>query len=181
MQKAIDIKLISKKNIFLLMAISLLFFITACSASDTDKTKDNNHMAELKVFKSPTCGCCSKWMDHMNASGFSTTSNDSQTLSLIKDKYGVPKNHRSCHTGVTEDGFVFEGHIPAKYIEQFLNQKPEGQLGLVVPGMPVGSPGMEYQDKFNPYTIMAFDKDGALTPFTEVLSYEQQFGSTANE
>ena len=181
MNKNIDTKLISKKSIFLLMKLSAVFFITACSASDSEKATDNNQLAELKVYKSPTCSCCSKWIDHMNASGFSTTTKDSQTLSLIKDKYAVPQNYRSCHTGVTEDGFVFEGHIPAKYIEQFLNQKPEGQLGLVVPGMPVGSPGMEYKDQFNPYTIMAFNKNGVLYPFAEILTYEQQFETTSNQ
>lgn len=181
MQKAIDTKLISNKSVLLLIAFSVVFFISGCNASESDKTNDTHHTAEIKVFKSLTCECCSKWIDHMNASGFSTTKHDSQTLSLIKDKYSVPKNHRSCHTGVSEDGFVFEGHIPAKYIEQFLTQKPEGQLGLVVPGMPVGSPGMEFQDKFSPYTIMAFDKAGVLTPFAEVLSYDEQFTSGSKQ
>lgn len=180
MLQAINKNMGSIKSIFLLIAFSVVF-ISGCNASETDQPVNSPYIAELKVFKSPTCGCCSKWIDHMNVSGFLAIPENSQSLSMIKDTHGIPKNHRSCHTGVTEDGYVFEGHIPAKYIKQFMNQKPEGQVGLVVPGMPVGSPGMEYQDKFNPYTIMSFNKEGDLQPYVEVLTFDQQFESLAKE
>ena len=167
--------MISNKNIFQLVAFSVVFLISGCSASDTEASEKINYIAELKVYKSPTCGCCSKWINHMNDSGFLARHNNTNSLSFIKSSYGVPEKYRSCHTAVTEDRLVFEGHIPAKFIEQFLKQKPEGQVGLIVPGMPVGSPGMEYKDKFNPYTIMSFDSEGVLTPYADVLTYEEQF------
>lgn len=167
--------MISNKNIFQLIALSVVFVISGCTRSDTEASEKINYIAELKVYKSPTCGCCSKWIDHMNDSGFQARHNNTQSLSYIKNSHGIPENYRSCHTAVTEDGYVFEGHIPAKFIEQFLNQKPEDQVGLIVPGMPVGSPGMEYKDKFNPYIIMSFDSEGALTSYADVLTYEEQF------
>jgi len=165
------------KNITIqLILLSVVLFISGCNASEvTANTENTNLGPELKVYKSPTCGCCGKWIDHMNESGFNALHKNTKSLSFIKDSYDVPKNYRSCHTAVSKEGFIFEGHIPAKFITQFLNDAPEGKLGLVVPGMPVGSPGMEYQEKFNPYTIMAFDKEGNLTPFAEVLTYQEQF------
>lgn len=159
-----------------LILLSVVLTITGCNASESVTELENKELGPLiKVFKSPTCGCCSKWIDHMNDSGFNALHKNTKSLEFIKDSYDVPKNHRSCHTAVSKDGFIFEGHIPAKFISQFLNEKPKGKLGLVVPGMPVGSPGMEYQDKFNPYTILAFDEEGNLTPYAKVSTYEEQF------
>ncbi len=165
-----------KNKIYLLVLISTVLIISGCKASSGASDSESEAQGiELRVFKSPTCGCCGKWIDHMNESGFNALHKNTKSLSFIKDSYDVPKNYRSCHTAVSKEGFIFEGHIPAKFITQFLNDAPEGKLGLVVPGMPVGSPGMEYQEKFNPYTIMAFDKEGNLTPFAEVLTYQEQF------
>ena len=74
---------------------------------------------------------------------------------------------RSCHTAVTSDGYVFEGHVPAKYIAQFLANPPSEAIGLAVPGMPMGSPGMEYQNKFSPYQVMQINKDGSTAVYAE--------------
>ena len=81
---------------------------------------------------------------------------------------------RSCHTVVTTDGYVFEDHVPAKYMAQFLENPPVQALGLAVPGMPVGSPGMEYQNKFMPYQVMQLNKDGTTQVYADIESVEQQ-------
>lgn len=142
---------------------------------NTNESKAESTNQKLTVYKSESCGCCVKWIDHAENNGFTVQGVNSIELNSIKDRYKVPANYHSCHTAVSQDGYVFEGHIPAKYIQQFLREKPENQLGLVVPGMPVGSPGMEYQNKFNPYVIMAFDQAGQLTPYAEIKTFEEQF------
>ena len=80
----------------------------------------------------------------------------------IRDRY------RSCHTTVSSDGFVFEGHIPSKYVEQFLSEKHTDAIGLSVPGMPMGSPGMEVGDRFMPYDVLILFKDGSSKVYAEV-------------
>ncbi len=81
---------------------------------------------------------------------------------------------QSCHTAVTTDGYVFEGHVPAKHMAQFLKNPPSDAIGLAVPGMPVGSPGMEYQNQFMPYQIMQINKDGTTSVYADVESPQQQ-------
>ena len=99
---------------------------------------------------------------------------DVSDLAVFKQRYGVPNNMRSCHTTVTSDGYVFEGHVPAKYVAQFLANPPSEAIGLAVPGMPMGSPGMEYQNRFDPYQIMQINKDGSSTVYAQVESPQQQ-------
>jgi hypothetical protein len=129
----------------------------------------------LDVHKSPTCGCCTLWMDHMAEHGFTSTGHHPDNLGLLKGELGVPVRYGSCHTGVTEEGYVFEGHVPARFVAQFLANPPADSIGLTVPAMPLGSPGMEYKDKFNPYDVLLLKKDGAVEVYASVESYEQQF------
>ena len=129
----------------------------------------------LDVHKSPTCGCCTLWMDHMAEHGFTSTGHHPDNLGMLKGELGVPVRYGSCHTGVTEEGYVFEGHVPARYVTQFLANPPAGAIGLTVPAMPVGSPGMEYKDQFNPYDVLLLKKDGGVEVYASVESYEQQF------
>ncbi|MDH3978696.1 MAG: DUF411 domain-containing protein, partial [Gammaproteobacteria bacterium] len=102
----------------------------------------------LTVYKSPTCGCCKVWIKHVNQAGFKTATEQPANLNDVKSELGVPPQVRSCHTAVSESGYVFEGHIPAKLIKRFLADPPDDALGLTVPGMPVGSPGMESGGRF---------------------------------
>ena len=114
----------------------------------------------VAVFKSPTCGCCAKWNEHMTAAGYAVTSRDLQDVGVIKDEHRIPSNLRSCHTALV-GGYVVEGHVPADVVAKLLAEKPAGVVGIAVPGMPVGSPGMESADGFKaPYQVMAFTKDG---------------------
>jgi len=126
------------------------------------------------VYKDPNCGCCKEWVGHAENNGLSATTQHPEDLSLFKDRYAVPQQMRSCHTTVTTDGFVFEGHVPAKYMAQFLKNPPSDAIGLAVPSMPVGSPGMEYQGKFMPYKVMQLNKDGTTEVYAAIESPQQQ-------
>jgi hypothetical protein len=97
----------------------------------------------MEVYKSPTCGCCSKWVEHVRQAGFTVkvTEMDDQALADLKTKQGVPRTAQSCHTGLV-GGYVVEGHVPAAEISRLLKEKPAIQ-GIAVGGMPTGSPGME--------------------------------------
>ncbi len=129
----------------------------------------------LDVYKSPYCGCCTLWMDHMAEHGFTSTGHHPEELGVLKQELGVPARYGSCHTGVSEEGFVFEGHVPARYVKAFLDNPPEDAIGLTVPAMPVGSPGMEYKDQFNPYDVLLLKRDGSVEVYASVASYEEQF------
>lgn len=137
---------------------------------------DQNAAAlHLDVLKSPSCGCCTLWMDHLADNGIETTSHHPAELGALKRDLGVPVRYGSCHTGVSSDRYVFEGHVPARYITRFIADPPEGALGLTVPAMPVGSPGMEYKDQFMAYDVLLLKKDGTVKVYAAVESYEQQF------
>ncbi|MCJ8339903.1 MAG: DUF411 domain-containing protein [Pseudomonadales bacterium] len=114
----------------------------------------------MLVHKDPNCGCCKGWVEQLSSS-FVASVNNTGDITAIKDKYNLSLQHRSCHTAVTDDGFVFEGHIPNAAIESFLANPPEGALGLAVPGMPIGSPGMEVGNKTMRYPIHLLNKDGS--------------------
>ena len=146
--------------------------IPVSAHSDTQSTILRNVSAT--VYKDANCGCCKEWVGHAEDNGLSAAVHDVADVSLFKDRYGVPQQMRSCHTTVTTDGFVFEGHVPAKYMAQFLKNPPSDAIGLAVPGMPVGSPGMEYQDKFMPYKVMQLNKDGSTAIYATIDSPQQQ-------
>ena len=120
----------------------------------------------IEVYKSPTCGCCSKWVDHMAEAGFKVRVTDmaDHQLEELKKKSRVPTDVQSCHTAIV-GGYVIEGHVPATDVKGLLDKAP-ALAGIAVPGMPVGSPGMEVPGaKPHSYRVMAFDKEGAITVF----------------
>ena len=120
----------------------------------------------VEVYKSPTCGCCSKWIEHMRANGFTVKSTDLGDMTKVKAKYGVPDQTQSCHTAVVE-GYVVEGHVPAADVHRLLKEKP-AVVGIAAPGMPVGSPGMETPYvKADKYDVVAFDKKGGTRVFAK--------------
>ena len=120
----------------------------------------------LTVYKSPTCGCCAMWVEHMEAAGFTVETRDRDDMAAVKDSLGLPSDLSSCHTGVV-DGYVVEGHVPAEQVARLLEERPEA-LGLSVPGMPVGSPGMEMGDRRDPYDILVVDRSGEAAVFASV-------------
>ena len=120
----------------------------------------------VEVFKTPTCGCCSKWVEHMRANGFIVRTTDLNDLTEIKKSRGVPDQVQSCHTAVVS-GYVVEGHVPAADVHRMLKEKP-AIAGLAVGGMPAGSPGMDYPGMTpQPFNVTSFDKSGALRVFAK--------------
>lgn len=128
----------------------------ADAAANSDAATQDDPV--VVVYKSPTCGCCTKWVDHMREAGFRLEVHDVPNVAPIKAQHGVTHDLQSCHTALV-DGYVFEGHVPAEVIRRFLAERPMF-AGLAVPGMPMGSPGMEgpYKDR---YDVIAFRRDGA--------------------
>ena len=113
----------------------------------------------MTVYKSPTCGCCAKWVEHMRQAGFDLTVNDLPNVSEVKAAHHVPADAQSCHTALV-GGYVIEGHVPADVVKQLLKEQP-AIVGLAVPGMPIGSPGMEGDGSTKQaYNVVAFDKAG---------------------
>ena len=118
------------------------------------------------VYKSPTCGCCSLWNRHLEENGFEIVAHDRNDMTAVKDSLGVPGDLASCHTAVIE-GYVVEGHVPAASIRRLLEERPEA-LGLTVPGMPLGSPGMEQGDLKQSYDVLLVDANGEATVFDHI-------------
>lgn len=118
----------------------------------------------VDVYKTPTCGCCALWVKHLQANGFTTRVTDLPDLSDLKKKHGVPARAASCHTALV-NGFVVEGHVPAADVKRLLKERPP-IAGIAVPGMPLGSPGMEYGNTVQPYDVIAFDKGGQMKIFS---------------
>ncbi len=131
----------------------------------------------LDVYKSPTCGCCGAWIEHAEARGFQAIVHDLDNDALTREKLqrGITLRHQSCHTSVAEDGSVFEGHIPAHLIHQYLADKPADSIGLTVPGMPIGSPGMEVGDRMDPYDVLLLKADGSTEVYARVTDQQSQY------
>lgn len=117
---------------------------------------------KIAVYKSPTCGCCTKWEDHLREAGFDVESHATNEMAAIKVANGVPGALASCHTAVV-GGYTIEGHVPADLIRRLLEERPK-VAGLAVPGMPMGSPGMEGTRK-DAYDVLTFDETGRAKVF----------------
>lgn len=113
----------------------------------------------ITVYKTPSCGCCKLWVEHLAKNGFEPKSHDLPDLTDTKDTLRVPDALRSCHTAVV-GRYVFEGHVPADLIKKFVAEKSTSYIGLAVPGMPAGSPGMEVPGRKDAYEVVAFTRDG---------------------
>jgi hypothetical protein len=120
--------------------------------------------SEVIVYKSATCGCCNNWIAHMKQNGFTVKAVNVADPVSYKTRYGVPLNLASCHTALVE-GYVIEGHVPAADIKRLLKQRPKVS-GLIVPGMPDGSPGMEQGNPPVPYDVLTFDNRGKVMVYS---------------
>jgi hypothetical protein len=121
----------------------------------------------MDVYKSPTCGCCSKWVEHIREAGFTVRVTDLSDAELdgLKGRHGVPRTAQSCHTGLIA-GYVIEGHVPAAEVARLLKERP-GVQGIAVGGMPLGSPGMEVPGRGpQTYNVVTFDKQGAIRVYS---------------
>jgi len=142
----------------MIFALAVVLALSPAAGSALQKPAAKPVM--LAVYKTPTCGCCSKWVEHMKQNGFTGHVTDLNDLSAIKTKHGVPSKLQSCHTGVV-NGYVVEGHVPASDVKRMLKERP-AIAGLTLPGMPSGSPGMEAPGSIKPpaYDVLTFDKKG---------------------
>jgi hypothetical protein len=142
----------SRKSVALGSLAILVVAGVSCSSAKESPSSD------VVVYKTPWCGCCEKWADHMRENGFAVTTEELNDLTEVKLKQNVGREISSCHTALV-DGYVIEGHVPADVIRRLLKERPP-VVGLTVPGMPIGSPGMERGAYKEPYEVLTFDREG---------------------
>ena len=154
-------QLVQENNIkFKLNIKFLLFLLTAVFfTGPTSMTLANEDNLTLTVHKTPFCGCCKKWIKHAREAGINIIEKDHQNLNAIKSEYKINPKHHSCHTSISKDGYIFEGHIHADVIKKYLENPSENSKGLSVPGMPIGSPGMEMGGRLDDYVVLTIFED----------------------
>lgn len=159
-----------KDQRYLLWAVTLLVFVTSGRVNADEEPR-------LTIYKDPSCGCCSLWGKHLEDTGFRVNVMDTGDLASVKTRFKIPPQYQSCHTAHSErDGYIFEGHIPERVIRRFLAEKPRNALGLAVPGMPIGSPGMEMDGRFQSYAVMLLREDGGVELYEQINAPEQIVG-----
>jgi|SRR5687767_3347576 len=145
------------------LSITGIFVLTSAIAFNVAAAQ--RMQGTVEVFKSPTCGCCSLWVKHLESHGFTVRATNVDDIYDVKAKYRVPAAVESCHTGIVA-GYAIEGHVPAADVQRLLKERPAGIVGIGVRGMPIGSPGMEVAGvNPQPYTVLAFDKQGKTRVF----------------
>lgn len=154
---------------FMTLAIALLA-AAACSdanaaAERIETVQPDPDLPTVLVYKSPTCGCCNGWVEHMEQAGFAVDARDVSDIMTVKRDGGVPVQMSSCHTAII-DGYVVEGHVPADQVKRLLAERPD-VAGIAVPGMPIGSPGMEGANP-KPYQVLTFSHLGEPGVFADV-------------
>jgi hypothetical protein len=123
-------------------------------------------LSDVEVWKSPTCGCCNDWILHLQQNGFKVSVNEVRSTAPVRAQLGMPSQYGSCHTAKI-GGYLVEGHVPARDIKRLLSERPQA-VGLAVPGMPVGSPGMDapvYGGRRDPYDVLLVSRDGTASVF----------------
>ncbi|MBD3812651.1 MAG: DUF411 domain-containing protein [Betaproteobacteria bacterium] len=117
----------------------------------------------VDVYKSPTCGCCVQWVNHMKANGFTLNVHDTENVAFHKQRLGVPYGYGSCHTAVV-NGYLVEGHVPAREVQRLLRERPDAR-GLAVPAMPSGAPGMAQGERIGNFDVLLVRKDGSTRTY----------------
>ena len=135
-------------------ALALSHPLSALSATNTE---------QITVWKTPNCGCCKDWVAHLRDNGFQVVTNDVPDTAPMRQKLGLPAKFGSCHTAQL-GAYVLEGHVPAREVRRLLREKPKA-VGLAVPGMPVGSPGMEMGDTRDAYDVLLVQTDGSSSVY----------------
>lgn len=148
---------------------SLIFTLAlfSCSAfADSDWAQAESadqSVHDIKVYRSPNCNCCHKWINHLEQNKFNVIDMLTNDMASVKDAVKLPKQMASCHTAII-DGYIIEGHVPTNDIRRLLAEKPD-IAGLSVPQMPVGTPGMEMGDRKDAFAVFQFSKSGEYTVF----------------
>ena len=152
-------------SIYRLFSLAAIAVLVACSDKPEGVAQQGDNFVE--VWKTPTCGCCAEWVDHLEENGFTVKVNDVSNTDSFRAALGMPQEYGSCHSARV-GGYAVEGHVPADDIKKLLAEKPDA-VGLAVPAMPMGSPGMEHPDfpeKRAEYDVLLVKKGGAFTPYT---------------
>ena len=145
-------------------SVLALALVAPTQASQAPARKAEPAAQPIVVYKTATCGCCTKWVDHLKAAGFAPTVHTLQTMDEAPVRKQIPAQLRSCHTATLE-GYLVEGHVPADVVHKLLKEKPRVQ-GIAVPGMPAGSPGME-SNQPERYDVVTFDATGKTSVFAK--------------
>lgn len=177
---------LNRRSLLLLAGIGSTTLLAACSDGGTTPTATQTSLppkvaasgvaAEqlaMTVSKDPSCGCCSGWIEHAKENGFSVTTEHPERLHEVWERHDIPLDLQSCHLASNRDGHVFVGHVPARFIVEYLTDPPRGARGLSVPAMPVGTPGMEQGETFEPYEVLLITEGGS-TVFAKVTKASQQ-------
>lgn len=146
------------------LTASALALALPLATAATKKVPAKTKLTTITVYKSPTCGCCAHWIEHLKNAGFDTKVIDSNDMDAVKLAQRVPNEMMSCHTAVV-GGYFVEGHVPAEDIKKMLAERPKA-LGLAVPGMPMGSPGMEMGGQVDVYSVYLVQADGSADVYS---------------
>lgn len=154
-----------------LVVTAALLILAGCSQEKAGQIEADlrGALPAMTVYKQPSCGCCGEWVEHVREKGFQAQVQNRKNMAQVKTKFGIQPEYQSCHTAIVGE-YVFEGHIPAHAIAQFLENPPQNAIGLAVPGMPVGSPGMEMGDRFDEYDVLLLKDDGSSEMYLHVSS-----------
>lgn len=179
----------NRRTLLALTGVGAVSVLTACAdgaspsaertsrrSTATDPTTDTDSTTDplaMTVYKDPSCGCCDGWIEHVEEHGFATTTEHPSSLASVWQRHDVPLDLQSCHLARTEDGHLFVGHVPARHVREYLADPPKGARGLSVPAMPVGTPGMEQGERFDPYSVMLIT-DGEPRVFATVQTASDQ-------
>lgn len=154
--------------------LPLLIVFSACGTGEAGDVAEDGEtaaftvaadMPSIVVYKTASCGCCNGWVEHLREAGFTVDARDVRDLMTVKRDGGVPVQMSSCHTAIV-DGYVVEGHVPAEHVARMVEERPD-IAGIAVPGMPIGSPGMEGANP-EPYQVLTFGHDGTAGVFADV-------------
>jgi len=151
------------KIMFAIAAILSAAFMAAPQGVAQEQGARAQSLPVVEMTKRPNCGCCTAWADHLRAEGFEVKITESEELWNVKRRAGIPQDLDACHTAKV-GGYVVEGHVPADDIKRLLSERSDVK-GLSVPGMPIGSPGMEMDGQTEPYDVLSFDADGNTKVF----------------
>ena len=161
------------KRFYAATLMALCFAILPLSADaqqaafDVMPSLNSETLPEIAIYRSESCGCCTKWGEHVETEGFTIQDKVIENMEAFKQANGITPELSSCHTAII-DGYVVEGHVPAASIKRMLNERPDIR-GLTAPGMPMGSPGMETAGvKAEPFDVLAIAQDGTTTVFDQI-------------
>ena len=143
----------------LLIILTLQFTLGTIALAKDARSKD------IVVYKNPECGCCNKWIKYLKKHNYYVTEKNTRNIYAEKERLGVPVKLAACHTAII-DGYVVEGHVTNRDIERLLLLRPDIK-GIAVPGMPIGTPGMERGNTKEPYNVLSFDKEGKVDIFVK--------------